>query len=152
LIGEAMDIVAIDPGVDFFGCAHFENKELVLCNLLNTEDFLKEELQRLHHIEKFYIELPQVYQQQFWKGDPNDLIALSVVIGRLAQKIGYHKCELVKPRNWKGTVEKTIMLNRIAKLMTKEEEKLFMLLGLSKSKAHNVLDAIGLGLWAVGRL
>lgn len=148
-----MEIVAIDPGINFCGVASFKNKNLVYCKLINTKEFLGHTGVFLNSKDiKYYIELPQIYQQKLWIGNPNDLINLAVIVGRLQQILGAKETELISPHLWKGSVKKEIMLKRIRKLLTIKEKKLFLDLVLPKSKAHNVLDAIGLGLWAVRRL
>jgi hypothetical protein len=44
------------------------------------------------------------------------------------------------------------MLKRILSKLTDHELSLLKGLGLPPSKEHNVIDAVGIGLWKVGRL
>lgn len=93
------------------------------------------------------IEVPQVYQGRAQKGDPNDLITLAVEVGRIgACFIGGF--ELIRPRTWKGTVKKEIMTKRILSKLTPTEMDV---LGVLRQN-HNVVDAVGIGLWKLGRL
>jgi len=88
------------------------------------------------------------------KGDPNDLIAISArgawFAGRMAPYIFDY--EAVTPRQWKGTVDGDIFLTRITKRLDERELGLLDTCGAIDSLKHNVIDAIGLGLWKVGRL
>lgn len=97
------------------------------------------------------IELPQVYPGPR-NEDPNDLIQVTRTVGwfeRIAQESGA-RTTLVKPRDWKGTVKKEIHNDRVLARLTPAE--LALLPKLCKSKLHNVIDAIGLGLWKLGRM
>lgn len=145
-----MITLAIDPGVKHLGVAVFDGGALVCAGLIKTEDkkALSEILFTYGYPDSVVVELPQVYQRSKSKGDPNDLIAVAVVVGALQERL--RRVELVKPRTWKGTVKKEVMLKRIVSKLTAEETAL--LPKLSKSLVHNVIDAIGIGLFAVGRL
>jgi hypothetical protein len=59
--------------------------------------------------------------------------------------------ELVQPRQWKGTVDKDVMIERIKTSLDLSEMK-NVCLPKAKGLHHNVWDAIGIGLWASGRL
>lgn len=97
------------------------------------------------HID-LVIEKPQIYQGRKQKGDPNDLIDLAMVVGAWRHEHPY--TELVKPRQWKGQVPKAVMTKRILSKLTDAE---LAVLGDLKSN-HNVVDAVGIGLWKLGRL
>jgi hypothetical protein len=91
------------------------------------------------------IEVPQVYPGQQQKGDQNDLIALAVMVGQYAECARKHRfrVEFVKPREWKGQLPKDVCWRRVRETLTPYE--LFVMAKLSKSRAHNMHDAIGLG-------
>ncbi len=145
-----MITLAIDPGVKHLGVAMFEGDRLVCAALVKTEDrpALAEILFTYGYPDLTVIEVPQCYQRSKSKGDPNDLIAVALVVGALQERL--QRVELVKPRVWKGAVKKEVMLKRIAGKLTPEEQAI--LPKLPKTLAHNVLDAVGIGLFSVGRL
>jgi len=112
------------------------------------------------------IEMPVVYPTR--NADPNDLIDLAILVGDLR---GYYRRQgfevrLVKPRTWKGAVPKAIHNERTLRALTPEERALLPLrprpwgsprapLTSPASPAslhdHNMLDAVGLGLWQLKR-
>lgn len=97
------------------------------------------------------IELPQVYVRSRSKGDPNDLIMLAGLVGAFVYNFDSrdgHK--LYKPAEWKGQVPKDIMETRIKGRLSEAELHAVEL--PARSLAHNVWDAVGLGLAHLGRL
>jgi hypothetical protein len=80
--------------------------------------------------------------------DPNDLIALAVVVGAAAGSAASSK--LVTPREWKGTVDADAFTERIKSRILPDESPWFYL--PAPYLHHNVYDAYGLGLWYLGRL
>jgi len=92
------------------------------------------------------IEKPLIYPIDS-KGDPNDLITLAIRAGEIG---GWTRClgievQYVTPRQWKGTTPKDISHRRILGRLSNVEKQ--RLPKLPKSKAHNMLDAVGIGLW-----
>ena len=147
-------LVAVDPGVHACGVAVFRDTKLERAAYvesgggpLQLRDAVKHWL-ALTEPARLVVEKPQVYQARLQKGDPNDLIDLAVVVGTMLTILP--DSETVLPARWKGQVPKEIMNVRVmSKLAPAEEAR------VSWPKArlrHNVIDAIGIGLWAVGRL
>ena len=68
-------------------------------------------------------------------------IAIGTVIGTI---------ETVFPREWKGTVDKQVMLKRIWSKLTPSEQAVVQ--KTNKSDTEDILDSIGIGLWRLGRL
>ncbi|QSQ10774.1 hypothetical protein [Myxococcus landrumensis] len=98
-------------------------------------------------------ECPQVYTAGKSKGDPNDLIELAGVVGRVAGALGATSERSYLPREWKGTLDGDVMVERIkARVDERPHEHLRVQLPRAKDKQHNVWDAVGIGLHAVGRL
>ena len=91
------------------------------------------------------IELPQVYQHGRSKGDPNDLIRVAFYAGSCT-RIGHGVLSTPTPAEWKGQTPKAICAERIKAVLAVHE-----LVHLYKAD-HNVLDAVGIGLWALGRM
>ena len=98
-------------------------------------------------------ECPQVYTAGKSKGDPNDLIELAGVVGRVAGALGASEERSCLPREWKGTLNGDVMVERIkARLGERPHEHLRVQLPRAQDKHHNVWDAVGIGLHALGRL
>lgn len=154
-------IVSIDPGLNHCGVAFWnENTKMLLSARLvknalsryrnkwaamayELRAAIKEEWDGAPVVEVIS-ELPQIYQGPKQKGDPNDLIDLALVVGRLYPDVLY------KPREWKGQVPKDAMVKRIESKLTQEEKG--RIEKCSASLRHNVLDAVGIGLFHLGRL
>jgi hypothetical protein len=90
----------------------------------------------------------------------DDLIDLAIEVGKLQERyenddIGV---ELVRASRWKGQVPKEIMSQRIYEALTRREVERLPLKARSKTstsaRSHddNILDAVGLGLWKLGRM
>jgi hypothetical protein len=168
-----MITICIDPGTGHnCGGAVFRGTRLVLARLLDgarpdmaevaltaTDDY---ELSRAVELVSrvVVLEVPRVYPHSRAKADPNDLIKLAVAGARIAQVIAGHGNVLcIAPSDWKAQTDPDIMCERVlAKLDDAERgivEAVFAAhgkKGMPKSLRHNVLDAIGIGLWRTGRM
>ncbi len=136
--------VSVDPGVHASGMAWWTYGKLA------QVEYCKPGHNILQIATDLLIEVPQVYQGRAQKGDPNDLITLAVEVGRITTLFSNYK--LVKPREWKGTIKKEMMLRRILKTLTMPELLMLKALKLPKSKEKECIDALGIGLWYLGRL
>lgn len=142
--------VAIDPGTKSTGFAFFHGDTLshvarakgLRCNNLDTLDFEKVRKWR-GCCTHFVCEVPQVYPQS--KADPNDMIPLALLAGSLVGFFGSPFVKLPKPREWKGQVPKKIHNARTLAALTPAE------LQLCGGLSHDEIDAVGLGLWYLGR-
>ena len=92
------------------------------------------------------IEQPTIYPHS--KANPTHVMALQLKVGELKGRFEMIGCvvELVEPRTWKGQVPKEIHGRRTMSVLTPAEA------ALAAGKRHDVLDAIGLGLWKLGRM
>ena len=153
-------IISIDPGVRTAGFALWDGAYLHRAGLLRSDRItieppwvtLYEESFRLTQFSPFteiVIERPQVYVRR-GKGDPNDLIALALaaglIVGTLLVEHPRAKVTEYLPATWKGQVPKKIMVERIKKGLTEGEHKRVNL-PTAASLAHNVWDAVGIGLY-----
>jgi len=94
-------------------------------------------------------EFPKVYAVGKSKGDPEDLLQLAGVVGGFAGLWG-PATNILRPYEWKRQVPKAIMTERIkSKLTPGELERVDL---PAPSYAHNVWDAVGIGLAHLGRL
>jgi len=108
------------------------------------------------------IEKPRIYPGMP-NVDANDLLDLAEVVGWLRYALPAVKQTAVYPQDWKGQISKPIHHDRIWTNMLPEERALFPVgtyekiqQGLDgkpyKSEVHNLLDAVGLLFFGVGRL
>lgn len=151
-----MTTLSFDPAKRGAAWARFDAANvLVGCGLEQGETFL-EALDRLplagDELALVVIEVPQVYQQRQWKGDPNDLVAVAVTAGALAYRYRLAKRVLLpKPHDWKGSVPKEVTKERVLAELSAAERVHYNSARIAASLRHNAIDAIGLGLWATGR-
>lgn len=165
-------ILSIDPGVHACGAAIFGTttgndlrwaglvKNKVDAHPLNPTyhwsiwrgmvDAVEEKLHALDFTpDRLALELPQVYVASRSKGDPNDLILLTGVVGALTYWFR-GMTFLYLPHQWKGAVPKNIMNERILKRLSDEERE--KIEKAPKSLLHNTIDGIGIGLHHTKRL
>lgn len=151
-------LIAVDPGLHACGVAIFTDSVLQDASYIQSDskytalNMIAQSMvySVLAKTGRMYgnmvIELPQVYPVS--KGDPNDLISLAVVIGALVEGFGGHYTQLVKPREWGGQTPKKTKNQRVLKALRESEKAKIVSVG---AKDHNTLDAIGIGLWKLGR-
>lgn len=164
-------LVAIDPDTKESGLAFFVDGKLIdarsgamapapglvehgaidqLDNFLNGEDCA------------VVCEMPQHYGG---KGDVRDFLEVARVVGRFEQIAYYASAsfEAVPSKRWKGETPKEVCTLRVwEQLLYVEQAQVEILDGAKKrldsgrgySSGHvsDILDAIGIGLWKLGRL
>lgn len=106
-------------------------------------------------IAKFVVEVPVVYLHgpggKKDGADPNDLIDLAAVVGALCVTFSEaFVLKAVQPREWKGQVPKEIHHARALSRLDADERA--RVPKLAKSRLHNALDALALGLTDLGRM
>lgn len=168
-----MRLLAVDPGVRACGWALFEYGwhvrvryfELKECGMVqstgiiyptDTSHFMDMAIS-LGHIpcEYFVVETPQIYRERRQKGRQKDIARLLVLCGVLCG-IRRHG-ELVLPHDWKGGIPKPDPISDIDSYIVhrRNQEALgrdYLPKDVPLGKAHNVADAVGLGLWRVRQL
>lgn len=144
-------LLAVDPGTNALGWALFGGKDLLEAGLLRGKDVqdILRDLPSLPAHDNVIVEVPRIYPRG--PARPNDLIGLAVVAGAAAARAP-GDATFVFPHQWKGQVPKEIHHRRIFLQLADSELEKVRLRGVPKSLIHNVNDAIGLGLWAVGRM
>ena len=168
-----MGLIAIDPGVHSMAIAVF-NDNKVLVDAWNEEDTrskvegllnqtierwgspsvrLINRLQSHVRLERNHIvgERQVVYPgAKGLKTNPNDLLDLAMCAGAFYGALCVEMksaLQIVEPAEWKAQVPKDITRKRIEGLLKPGEN-----LGIKKGgEMHNVYDAIGIGLFALGR-
>lgn len=97
------------------------------------------------------IEMPRIYGSVHEKGDPNDTLDVLGVGAAVALALrNYGPVQHVFPSEWKGTLKKKAMLERIWSKLTLHEQK--QIQQTNKADTEDILDAVGIGLWKLGRL
>ena len=139
-----MMLVAVDPGNDT-GWARFLHGRLEACGL-GVPPMIKH--------ASVIVECPEYRAHD--RVNPNVLIELAIKVGRHVERaasLGI-AAELVRPSEWKGSVPKKIHQPRICRELDAQELELLgdVLCLHSQSKGHNVVDAVGIGLFHLGRL
>lgn len=155
-------ILAVDPSLTCTGWAEFQGCELVRCGIIPTRSGapLFQRIQAPAAIlgsrdvppYLLVIEWPQIYTRTKSKGDPNDLLPVAAVAGAIISSVGALTVRMPKPSDWKGQVPKDVHNARVLKRLTPGERARFDAARLPKSLANNAIDAVGLGLWALGRM
>ena len=142
-----MILVSIDPGKHKSGFAIFENDELVACGLVKTQsnDLRKEWAGKAWAWPELgVVEAPRVYDRRRWKGDPNDLIDIAIAGGFVLGGVHPKQLKVIRSEDWKGRTPKKIQAKRTLAKLSLQERKLV-------PPDHNVVDAVGIGLWELRR-
>ena len=161
--------LAVDPGKHACGCAAFYNDSLIAAAYVRSyipeahaPRFAEAWALTAKAVVKWWgdlvpfvptevlLEIPIHYPNE-QEIDPNDLSPLAGVVTAIAYAfIGTPKIvSYYPPSQWKGQVPKAIMTNRILNKLTEQEKARIVRAG---SKDHNTIDAVGIGLYRVGRL
>lgn len=155
-----MTLVSVDPGLRVCGVAVFTDGVLTRALLVkNPEQRLRGPVAWLAMAEavsvevkgcdELVVEVPQVYGAGKQKGDPNDLIQVAGVGAWVGSALNPKQATGYLPREWKGQVPKEVHNARIEKKLTTQELSVFD--PCPPSLRHNVLDAVGLGLYHLRR-
>jgi hypothetical protein len=96
-------------------------------------------------VKDVVIENPQIYPQS--RARPNDILTLARIVGRYEERFRAARVRLVKPREWKGSINGDVFCARIeASLPERDRPALSAYRG---GYRHNCVDAVGLGAWAL---
>lgn len=155
--------LTLDPGVSTGWAVFSPQGDLEAAGLIKFEGSFPKSTNAfpsLKDVKKIVIEKPRIYDRKQWKGDPNDLISVALIGGFCAgvgfrdmciNTRGEREIKYVYPQTWKGGRPKNVDNKYTLSLLGKDEQLILNRLGLAKDKLHNVIDAVGIGLWAVGR-
>ena len=145
-------LIAVDPGKQT-GIAVFKNRKLATCVLLDCSDH------HLLHGQHWYFwvgacvvcEIPQSYRGS--AVSPQSLMTLAFDAGYVVGSLRPKEVVLVKPREWKGQTPKKIDHERTRRLLSNAERFVLEkgLRDMRPSYRHNVMDAVGIGLWKLRR-
>jgi hypothetical protein len=168
-----MKILAIDGGLRWCGVAvgtGGTNGTLTACALVkNTETKARNGAAwgAMAHAVKAWADLqgpfnevicetPMQYQHGHHGGkrvDPDDILQLQGVVGALSALVGSPSLPMqtIYPYAWKGQLPKDVCFHRIKSRLAEKELALLQGAPCAESLRHNIGDAVGIYLNAVGR-
>lgn len=156
-----MILLAIDPGTKRkhsdgtarAGIALFDGDKLAACWLFASPDIagLATAIGLQAPVDLVVVEVPKVYPRS--PADPEDLILLAFTAGLLAGSARAADLKMVRPAAWKGQRPKDVDTALTLATLTDAERETFgrCTYDIPKGLRHNVIDAIGIGLWQLGR-
>lgn len=130
--------LAVDPGAKT-GWALFQGDLLVKCG---TMPGIQAAQGPIAICSLAVIEAPRIRRRH---PRPQDLITLALLTGQIAAHYPNH--QLVPPEQWKGQMPKDVCWRRVLTRLLPTEMALVRTAGAD----WNCRDAVGLGLWALGR-
>jgi hypothetical protein len=117
------------------------------------------------------VEYPQIYAERHQKGNQDDilpLVGIGMALAALYAETGPWPLDRYLPHEWKGSINADVMIGRVKARLTKGEWAVITFpentcadcrnqfgspfCRKSTCLAHNVFDAIGIGLFHLGRL
>lgn len=172
-----MRTVAIDAGKRGCGVAVFEGNRLALAAYPQDKDYCDDSEAKRWETHKYtaeaamgviysalgpipaawesVIEFPRIYRGRELEKDQNDLLDLAAVATRLCAGLTAPNCPVrfVHVSDWKGQLDKDEAWHHMQKALSPDEMRIYKdaVKDLPKKLHHNVQDAIGIGLWTVGR-
>lgn len=141
------DLIAIDPG-EYAGVALFLDDQLAETQLVVNAPYRGWVWPGPYGIP-VVCEVPQKYT-----GSPVDmknLLTLAFTAGYLVSSMQPSKLTRVFPREWKGQRPKNVDNKWTLRLLSDQERHILEVSNIPKAKMDNVLDAVGIGLWQLGR-
>lgn len=143
-------LLAIDPGKTHFGYSVFKDGRLIACGTpenadpvalagiaIGLYDYYKRQPQTRVAV---VMEVPQHYLRSRRVKSLEGLVALCAAVDRAVQVQAFYQ-----PKMWKGQVPKPAHHRRLGRVLTGVE------LDLWGTADHNAKDAIGIGLFHLGR-
>ena len=155
-----MRLLSIDPGKAFLAFGVFEDERLQDAGAITGSKlpmlaanvrarFNRREF-RKNDFDVLAIEFPLIYPHEKLKGDPNDLLYVALAAGFVIQEMHLTpEIALVLPRTWKGQTPKEIQNARDLEKLDARERRIIEELDVPRGKLHNVMDAVGIGLWKI---
>jgi len=154
-------LISVDPGINGCGVAYFIGDKLV--KAMYVKNPAKKDILPGYRAfsmaqavigtkaepwnDQLVLEYPQIYRGPR-ANNPNNLLTLALVDGALMGLFGNHAI-LYLPHAWKGSVDPDVCVARVqARLSAAEMGQVEL---PAASLAHNVWDAIGIGLFHLGR-
>lgn len=161
LAAQHSELLSCDPGAKNCALAYWRHGGLVHVGFSQTVGGF------IFPGPELAIEVPFIYpkgpQGQKEGADPNDLIQVAYAAGVIAGLRQAIKIETYLPRKWKGQVPKPIHHGRVWDTLNTYEHRRLPLETYDRIQTginggpyswagHNLLDAVGIGLYYLGRL
>jgi hypothetical protein len=160
-------LIAIDPGLRGCGVAYFDAADGKLLsahyakNPATSRSSLAERTLAMAKavllgrkaepwtwLDTLVLELPQIYRFK-GKGDPNESLVPLILIDGAIQALFGAPARMYLPHEWKGSVDPDVCIYRVQARLTPQEKRTVCV--FPDSLAHNVWDAVGIGLFHLGR-
>lgn len=159
-----MRIIAVDPSWEATGWASFWKGKLDECGVITNGGSWQKLAKRMriarHHMHwnddaRVIIEVPVIRPQRVERANPNNLMKVAVVAG-MALASFYSvtgEVEIISPQRWKGNRPKNVDNAYTLQLLSSPEKHTYKasVFELPAGIHNNVIDAIGIGLWAIKR-
>jgi len=142
--------LSIDPGTKEMGWALWEDNELSMCGLARGKNWLE----TVQALPKFTLQKLTIEDQQIYRRSPinaHSLLAVARVVGAVIAYYDFVPSVIVAPAKWKGQLPKDVCNRRTLAKLTQNELNQIEAAPCPKSLKHNLLDAVGIGLWATRR-
>lgn len=136
-----VDLLTIDPGVHKSAIALWGGGRLLFADDIQNPAVFR--LLEGLPAARLVIETPILYPTK--RKQHKDVKDLLIIVKRMRSVMG--KSNAIAPAAWKGQVPKKIHGMRIFNELAREE-----ILAVASIDNHNTIDAIGIGLWVLGRL
>ena len=146
----SMTHLSIDPGTKDMGWALWEDNELSMCGLARGKNWLE----TVQALPKFTLKKLTIEDQQIYRRSPinaHSLLAVARVVGAVIAYYDFVPHAIVSPAKWKGQLPKEVCNRRTLSKLTDLELRQFEIAPCPASLKHNLIDAIGIGLWASRR-
>lgn len=158
-------MISVDPGVGGTGYAYWHDSELVTYGTIHFHQNCETWEQRMRDVGFGFLQMLKVVNVAnilvmespvFMRGfggytvaSTGDLVKLAMLTGHLTARVydrsAWTKLELVEPSKWKGQLPKKVVENRVRKLLPG-------IFDPKKKVSNHAFDAIGIGLWKLGKL
>jgi len=143
-------MLSVDPGTKAMGWSNWRGDRLESCGVARGKDWITTVLD----MPRLKVERLVIEDQQIYRGsgiDAHALLAVARVVGGVVLLYGAPATLLVRPSIWKGQLPKAVCHRRTMGKLTEDEQAVLGKTKYSKAIKHNMLDAIGIGLWNLGR-
>lgn len=152
-------VLAVDPGAHSAGWALFEDDILLSAHFAEGAGVAQRVSDTVSYASRIVVEVPQVYSGAKVAAPSGDLINVAYHAGEIvgtvkARQIGWVcAVEAIPPARWKGQAPKDVIHGRVRACLDAVETAVLesCLTRIPARFRHNALDAVGIGLWAIGR-
>lgn len=157
-------LICVDPGKHTGGLAIFRDRKLVLARLIRCSGpESRHAIEFARKVYDAYVEMLGVEADDLYceypvvrlhsKGkDPNNLRELCSTVGAVEFALQSAKPHRIKPEDWKSNIDADICCARVKARLHDDELAVFAQSGALKSNEDHVLDAIGVGMYVLGRI